>query len=628
MLSFARTSVSAQIRSRLPALSSRWKSTVATTKQNDDYGGTEGDIKINTKPDHLRLEKREPFMKNMFIGVMDTDLLVYPESLNREEQSRVVSERKHLEQAVKDGGQENFEALIKRAGAFSLQSPLNYGGKQLIETELAYFNEIISKDFPTALVVGQHNAIIQLLNKFASDRLKEKCLTELSNGQKSVSFAMFEVDAPNGTMFSTLADLGSSGASWLLNGSKSFVINGENTGYLLVVASTKTIENMNEKDSTITTFLVDVNAHGVTRAPSEETLGLSDVKQATFTFKNVQLTEDDIIGSEGNGAHVLVELLRSTRIQTSVLGVQMMKHILNKVAKYCIETKTGTGHVMDIESVREEMSRSLCHVYAAESMIYLTTGLLDDFHGQDADMEVAITKAFTAEKLLRMALMPLRFIGPQALVKGNSLEAVLRDSIQFAGHGETIDAIKLFVALAGVQHAGMATYQTIKKDRNPAMNPSHVWSKMFDKNTIDSPKKFINLEHYFHPSLDPAANRIEFSIARLKLATECCLSRHGIELMQRHIELVRLADIAVLIYAMIATASRASRSYCIGLTHGDQEIHLANTFILEASETISRLAKDLEQGQFITNDANYDAMARYLFRQKEYFFEHPLTKNF
>ncbi|XP_055524271.1 complex I assembly factor ACAD9, mitochondrial [Wyeomyia smithii] len=599
------------------------KTTPSFKPSEDLHEDPKSEIKINTKPAHQRLDKREPFMKNMFIGKVDTDLLVYPESLNRDEQSRLISERKNLEKSIhsltKDSHHQNKEI-------FGLRSPLHLGGKQLIETELAYFNELISADITTAIVSGQHNAVVEILNKFASDRLKSKCLEDLSSGSKIATFALFEEEAPNNTMFSTLAN--PTGNGWLLNGSKSFIINGDKSSYLLVLASTKTVELMNNQDTTITAFLVDVNATGVHQCSTDETLGLSSIKQTTFKFENVELSTDDIIGMEGSGAQVLVELLKTTRIQTSVLGVQIMKQIFNQITKHCIETKTGAGYVLDIENVREEVSRSLCSIYAAESMIYLTTGLLDDFVCQDAEMEVALTKIFTNERLLQLALVPLRFIGPHVLVKRNSFEPMIRDAMQLFGHGETMDSVKYFVSLSGMQHAGMSTYETIKKDRNPAMNPSHVLSKLFEKNTIETPKKIVNMEHYFHPSLEPAANRIELSIMRLKLATECTLSRHGLEVINRHIELVRLADIAVLIYAMLAATSRASRSYCIGLAHGDQEVHLANTFSHEASETVLRLARNLEAGQFITNDSNYDAMARYLFRQKQYFFEHPLNKNF
>lgn len=479
------------------------------------------------------------------------------------------------------------------------------------------------------MVAGQHNAIVQLVRRFGSELVKEQVLGELSEGRVTVSAGLFEREAPTGgTMFGTVATLGATSQGWLLNGEKSFVLGGDRARWLLVLASTKPVEQMNELDTTITAFLVDANASGVKRTEPDETLGLEGVKQVSVSFQNVEVSQANIIGSEGNGSQVLVELLKSTRVQTSVLGVQLMKKFLNQLTQHCIETKTGGGHLMDIENIREELARSSAAIYAAESMIYLTTGLLDDFEGQDAEMEAAITKIFTGEQLLKLALLPLKFIGPQALTTNSPFNALLRDSLQFFGHGETLDSIKFFVALAGLQHAGTSSHETIRKDRNPANNPSHVIARLFEKNTIDTPKQFCNLEHYLHPSLDAAAHWIEFSIVRLKLATECALSRHGTEIIARHIELVRVADIAVLLYAMLATASRASRSYCIGLKHADQEIQLANTYCKEASEQIRRLAKDLEQGQFITNDANYDGMARYLFRQKGYCFEHPIAKNF
>ncbi|XP_065085447.1 complex I assembly factor ACAD9, mitochondrial [Ochlerotatus camptorhynchus] len=630
MLSISRSSLLARlgpIRSLCPAASSRWKSSSLPRKEEEEFA-SDSDIKISTKPTHHRLEKRNPLMKNMFIGVVDTDLLVYPESLNRDEQSRVVSERESYERIVKTSEPNELPQKLRNAGVFGLQSPLNHGGKQLIETELAYFSEIISKDFRTGLVAGQHNAIVQLLDRFGSDLLKEKCMEALSSGRVTVSSALFEEEAPSGTMFSTIATQDMDQKRWILNGAKSFVIDGDKAGYFLVLASTKDMDQMSAQDTTITAFLVDASEKGVRKAKADETFGLNDVKQVTVSFENVEIGEENILGSEGTGAEVLVELLKSTRVQTSVLGVQLMKQFLNSLTRHCIETKTGGGHIMDIENVSEELAKATCSVYAAESMIYLTTGLLDDFIGQDAEMEAAITKIFTAEKLMDMAIQPLRFVGQQALTKGHPLEALFRNSVQFFGQSETIDSVKFFVALSGLQHAGMATHETIRKDRNPAMNPSHVISKIFEKNTIDNPKQFVNLEHFMHPSLDPAAHWVEFSIMRLKLATECVLSRHGSEVIGRHIELIRLADMAVLIYAMVATSARASRAYCIGLRHAEQEIYLANAFCQDAQEKVRVLAKQLEQGQFITNDTNYGALARYLFKQKEYFFEHPLTKNF
>lgn len=239
-------------------------------------------------------------MKNMFIGVVDTDLLVYPESLNRDEQSRVVSERESLERIVRTSEPKDLPQKLRQAGVFGLQSPLNHGGKQLIETELAYFNEIISKDFATGLISGQHNAIVQLLNRFGSDQLKERCMEALSSGNQTVASALFEEEAPNGTMFSTIASQDVDRRQWLLSGTKSFVIDGDKAGYLLVLASTKAMEQISAQDTTITAFLVDANAKGVRKSAATETFGLEDVKQVAVSFDNVEVG-DGKLREDGNG---------------------------------------------------------------------------------------------------------------------------------------------------------------------------------------------------------------------------------------------------------------------------------------------------------------------------------------
>lgn len=92
----------------------------------------------------------------------------------------------------------------------------------------------------------------------------------------------------------------------------------------------------------------------------------------------------------------------------------------------------------------------------------------------------------------------------------------------FFGPSETFDSVKFFVALIGLQHVWVGSelwyccmYLTFQFNlqlemhetiRNPAMNPWHVISKMFDRNTIDKIKQFVNLEHFMYPSLDSAAH--------------------------------------------------------------------------------------------------------------------------
>lgn len=56
------------------------------------------------------------------------------------------------------------------------------------------------------------------------------------------------------------------------------------------------------------------------------------------------------------------------------------------------------------------------------------------------------------------------------------------------------------------------------------------------------------------------------------MAIEVLLTRHGKEVSTKQMDLRRVADIAIDLYAMTAVLSRASRSYCIGLQNADHEV--------------------------------------------------------
>lgn len=133
---------------------------------------------------------------------------------------------------------------------------------------------------------------------------------------------------------------------------------------------------------------------------------------------------------------------------------------------------------------------------------------------------------------------------------------------------------------------------------------------------------------------------------RLLYATETVLVRHGPQIVEQHMELKRISEVAIQVYAMTAVLSklfyagidfltnttiflgRASRAYCIGLRNADYEILLANAFCLNSRQLVQRLVSELANGPFGTNDINYQTLAERAFEYKGYFAKHPLTKNF
>lgn len=305
-----------------------------------------------------------------------------------------------------------------------------------------------------------------------------------------------------------------------------------------------------------------------------------------------------------------------------------MKPILAHLADHCINTKSQGVPLKDIETIREQLGYLTSQYYALESMVYMTAGLIDIYEEQDVELESAIIHAFAIQAMTEFMIRPLHAVGPQAVIKGGKFERYIRDAAQLAATAEQMDGLKQYISVNGLNHAGKIVHENIRKDRNPLHHPAFVFSRMFKQISIEHPKKKFNLEEYLHPSLTPAAHFLEFSILRLNASVEIVLARHGLEIVERSIELGKLTDAAILCYAMFASLARASRSYCIGLRNADQEIHLSSIFCYESSEKVKKIAKDIDNGSYATSDYAYKTAGEKLIEAKGYHLVHPTTRNF
>lgn len=322
-------------------------------------------------------------------------------------------------------------------------------------------------------------------------------------------------------------------------------------------------------------------------------------------------------------------LLTMLRLDKGVQALgSVMKPIIQQLTDYCINTKVQAVHLKDIDAIKEQLGSLACSYYALESMIYMTAGLSDIYSQQDIEVESAMVQAFAIQAMTDFMVRPLHAVGPNAVIKGGGFDRFIRDAAHLAASGEQLDGVRQFIALAGMNHAGQILNEIVKKERNPLNHPAFIFSRIFKQTSIDHPQKKFNLEGFLHPSLDPAANFLEASILRLNAAAEILLARHGSLVVEHSVEVARLAEAATLCYAMFASVARASRSYCIGLRNADQEIHLASYLCYDCCQKVKKIAKDIDKGEYGTNEYTFKLVGEKLIETKEYHLEHPTTRNF
>lgn len=317
------------------------------------------------------------------------------------------------------------------------------------------------------------------------------------------------------------------------------------------------------------------------------------------------------------------------RLNIGMMAVSgVMKPILNKLTDYIINTRVQNVQFKDIDSIKEKMGMLAASCYALESMVYLTAGLKDIYDNQDIDIECGIIKAFAIESLSQFITAPMHIVGPKTTVTDEGYEKLIRDGIQLIGTEEPIETLKQFIGLSGMSHAGKEFNALIKKQRSILDNPMFIFSRIKNEISIEEPKLKMELWHYLHPSLRPASTYLEASIYRLRASIEILLGRYGTQIFQHSAEISKVSEIATLCFAMFSASSRASRSYCIGLRNGDQEIYLSNAFCYDLSNRVKKLALDIDSGEHGTSMHVYKVVGEKLLETKKFQFEHPTTRNF
>jgi len=148
-----------------------------------------------------------------------------------------------------------------------------------------------------------------LISLGGNDKQKQTYLPQIVDGSITTALALEEGNRHSPLSINTEAK--KVGKNYTLTGDKTFVIDGHSSNFLIVAART----SGSEKDSSgITLFLVDPNLDGV---EVNKTSMVDSRNSANITLKEVDVSIDNVLGEENNGAALLDEVLDRAQIAIS-----------------------------------------------------------------------------------------------------------------------------------------------------------------------------------------------------------------------------------------------------------------------------------------------------------------------
>src|SRR6266511_3422861 len=340
-------------------------------------------------------------------------------------------------------------------GIFGMTIPEAYGGYGFSASAYCrVMEEIGTIDASLGILVGGHQSIgMKALLLYGTEEQKKKWLPPLASGELLAAFALTEPEAgSDAASIKTTADYDEKTDTFLLNGNKHWISNGGFAGFFTVFAKDVRLEAKDEHRR-ITAFAVTKDLGGVVPGKEERKLGLKGSSTVPIELQNVRVPAGNVLGERGQGFKIAVEVLNTGRTSLAAGCVGGSKAMIREAARHATQRKQFQTRIADFEMIRGKFARMMASTYALESIVYLTSGLVD--RGlPDYALEGACCKVFGTEAVWQTINDALQIAGGNGFMEEYPYERALRDSrINMIFEG-TNEILRVLVALSGMRDAG------------------------------------------------------------------------------------------------------------------------------------------------------------------------------
>jgi alkylation response protein AidB-like acyl-CoA dehydrogenase len=278
------------------------------------------------------------------------------------------------------------------------------------------------------------------LQKFGTEAQKKKYLPSICNGSIMAANAITE-----NTAGSDIAAMRSSAKKekdhYILNGSKTFISNGPNSNVLIVYALTDESKGFH---GGITAFVFDKETPGVSTGPDIEKMGLDSCRMGSFSFDDVRLGEEHILGGPGGGATVFGYSMDWERAGIAACHVGAMEHLLETCISFVNEHSSGKEPIGRKQVIAHRIANMKVQLEAARLLTYRAASGLDK--EKETTMHASIAKLFVSETFSSMASEAVQLHGARGYIRSGGIERILRDATASTIYSGTSDIQRNIIA--------------------------------------------------------------------------------------------------------------------------------------------------------------------------------------
>ncbi|MFI5889308.1 acyl-CoA dehydrogenase family protein [Actinoplanes sp. NPDC051513] len=281
------------------------------------------------------------------------------------EQEALLRERRH-QPGLELSELRELQQKAKKFGFWGLSTPEEYGGMDLPAVLQSLIWTEVGRTFVQFKFGGEADNILY----FANDAQKEEFLLPTIEGERISCFAITEPGAGSDAANIKLRAV-RDGDDWVLNGEKTFITNGNDADFAIVVAVTDPSKKASNGGATA--FLVDRSMGW--RSEFIQTMG--EGGPASLIFEDVRVPHRNILGEIGQGFELGMKWIGKGRylIPSNALGIA--ERALGMAIEYANTRETFGAKIGTNQAIQWMIADSEVELEAARWLILRAAWTVD-----------------------------------------------------------------------------------------------------------------------------------------------------------------------------------------------------------------------------------------------------------
>ncbi len=245
------------------------------------------------------------------------------------------------------------KAIWPKAGALGMLCPtvpteygglgLDFGYNAIVDEESAYYGGVA-----TGFSL-QSDIVVNYLVSYGSEEQKQHWLPKMISGEVVTAIAMTE-PGTGSDLQGMQASAKKDGNHYVINGSKTYITNGQNADLILVCV--KTDSEVQPAWKGISIVLVEADREGFKRGRNLDKIGMDEADTSELFFDNVRVPITNCLGEEGKGFIYLMSELPQERLSIAVSAMASAQKAFDETVAFARERKVFGKPLLDFQNTR------------------------------------------------------------------------------------------------------------------------------------------------------------------------------------------------------------------------------------------------------------------------------------